>query len=126
LISIPPSLLSLIGLCYRARMLASGELAAEQSLRKGKAQLLILAADASEKTREKFIALAARNRVPVYLMGTRDALGAALGKAHRAAVVIQSKDFANGMLGILRQEGHEPLTEQGQSRGSETSDLRPG
>lgn len=107
-------------------MLASGELAAEQALRRGKAELLILAADASEKTREKFINLAARNRVPAYLMGTRDALGAALGKAHRAAVVIQSKDFAKGMVGILRQEGHEPLTEQGQSGGPEPTGLRPG
>jgi len=97
----------------------------EQALRKGKAELLILAADASEKTRAKFITLAARTRVPVYLMGTRDALGAALGKSHRAAVVIQSKDFAGGMLGILRKEGHEPVITHGQVRETEQTDIRP-
>jgi len=107
-------------------MLASGELAAEQALRKGKAKLLILAADASHKTREKFIALSARNRVPVYLMGTRDALGAAIGKAHRAALVIQSKDFAKGMFDILHQEGLLPVTERDHVEGSNSAQPNPG
>jgi len=103
----------MLGLCQRAGKLASGDLAAEQALKKGKADLLILAEDASERTREKFARLAARSGVPCYLAGTRDELGSALGKAHRAAVAVQSKDFTKGIIGILEREGLTPVAERG-------------
>jgi ribosomal protein L7Ae-like RNA K-turn-binding protein len=103
----------MLGLCQRAGKTASGDLAAEQALKKRKAELLILADDASERTREKFVELAARVGVPCYCAGTRDELGEALGKAHRAAVVIQSRDFAKGIVGILEKEGLAPVTGRG-------------
>ena len=110
---IPQSLQSMLGLCQRAGKAASGDLAAEQALKKRKADLLILADDASERTREKFLELAARVGVTCYCVGTRDELGDALGKAHRAAVVIQSRDFAKGIVGILNKEGLTPVTGRG-------------
>ncbi|HWI66102.1 MAG TPA: ribosomal L7Ae/L30e/S12e/Gadd45 family protein [Symbiobacteriaceae bacterium] len=110
---IPKSLEQMLGLCQRAGKVASGDLAAEQALKKRKADLLILAEDASERTREKFIGLAASLNVPVYTVGTRDELGLALGKAHRAAVVVQSRDFKKGIVGILEKEGLTPVPGRG-------------
>jgi ribosomal protein L7Ae-like RNA K-turn-binding protein len=103
----------MLGLCQRAGKIASGDLAAEQALKKRKADLLILAEDASERTQEKFLALARSTAVPCYRVGTRDELGGALGKAHRAAVVIQSRDFTRGLKGILEKEGLKPVAERG-------------
>jgi ribosomal protein L7Ae-like RNA K-turn-binding protein len=103
----------LLGLCQRAGKLASGDLAAEQALKKRKADLLILAEDASERTQEKFLYLAHQTGVRVYRVGTRDELGAVLGKAHRAAVVIQSRDFTNGIVKLLEQEGLTPVSARG-------------
>lgn len=110
---IPQSLQHMLGLCQRAGKLASGDLAAEQALKKRKANLLILAEDASERTREKFVKLAVQTGVPCFLVGTRDELGEALGKAHRAAVAVQSKDFTKGIKGILEREGLTPVAERG-------------
>lgn len=110
---IPDSLQSMLGLCQRAGKVASGDLAAEQALKKRKANLLLLAVDASDRTREKFMELAERTGVKCYCVGTRDQLGEALGKAHRAAVVIQSRDFAKGMVGLLDREGLTPVTGRG-------------
>jgi len=110
---IPKSLEQMLGLCQRAGKLASGDLAAEQALKKRKADLLILAADASERTRDKFIGLASSFRVPVYVVGTRDELGLALGKSHRAAVAVQSRDFTKGIVGILEKEGLTPVLGRG-------------
>lgn len=110
---IPKSLEHMLGLCQRAGKLASGDLAAEQALKKRKADLLILAEDASERTQEKFIQLATNTRVPCYRVGTRDELGLALGKAHRAAVVVQSRDFTKGIVGILEKEGLTPVVVRG-------------
>lgn len=110
---IPQSLHSLLGLCQRAGQMASGDMAAEQALKKRKAELLILAEDASERTQEKFLELARRAGVRCYTIGTRDELGGALGKAHRAAVVVQSRDFANGIVGVLQTEGLTPVSGRG-------------
>lgn len=103
----------MLGLCQRAGKLASGDFAAEQALKKRKAELLILAEDASDRTQEKFLGLARTAGVRCYAVGTRDELGHALGKEHRAAVVIQSRDFAKGIAGLLEKEGVAPLTGRG-------------
>ncbi|HYF95514.1 MAG TPA: ribosomal L7Ae/L30e/S12e/Gadd45 family protein [Symbiobacteriaceae bacterium] len=110
---IPKALEQMLGLCQRAGQLASGDLAAEQALKKRKAMLLIVAEDASDRTRDKFTGLAMSVGVPCYVLGTRDELGLALGKAHRAAVVIQSRDFAKGLIGILEKEGLTPVSVRG-------------
>jgi ribosomal protein L7Ae-like RNA K-turn-binding protein len=108
-----------LGLCQRAGKAASGEFAVEQALRRRRADLLILSEDASERTREKFLRLAVRTGVPCYLLGTREELGSALGKEYRAAVAIQSRDFAKGLVSLLEREGLQPATGRGWAGGRE-------
>jgi ribosomal protein L7Ae-like RNA K-turn-binding protein len=110
---ISPALHSMLGLCMRAGKLVSGDFAAEQALRRRKADLLLLAEDASERTREKFLKLAQQAGIPCYSAGARSDLGDALGKADRAVVVIQSRDFTKGLIGILQREGLTPVTGRG-------------
>lgn len=109
----PPSLPMMLGLCQRAGKLVSGDLAAEQALRRRRAHLVLVAADASLRTQSKFAHLAAQAGVPCYIVGTRADLGGAIGKAGRAVVVVQSRDFSRGILGILRREGLAPVTGRG-------------
>lgn len=109
----PQSLRSMLGLAQRAGKAASGEVAVEGALKRRKARLLIVAEDASGRTRERLAALAAQVGVPCYVVGTREELGLALGKGHRAAVAVQSADFANGIAGILSREGLAPVAGRG-------------
>lgn len=115
---IPKSLEALLGLCQRAGKAASGDLAVEMALKRGTAYLLVVAGDASERTQERLITYASRWSVPCYLAGTRDELGSALGKAHRAAVAIQSKEFANGITAIFEKMGVSPVEQRGWSGGT--------
>lgn len=110
---ISPPLHSMLGLCQRAGQLVSGDLAAEQALRRGHAHLVLVAGDASERTRAKFAHLAAEAGAPCYVVGTRETLGKAVGKAARAVVVVRSRDFTRGILGILQREGLAPVTGRG-------------
>lgn len=103
----------MLGLCQRAGKLLSGDFAAEQALRRRKADLVILAEDASERTREKFTKLVEQAGTPCYSVGTRADLGSALGKADRAVVVVQSRDFTKGIIGILQREGLVPVMGRG-------------
>lgn len=101
----PQSLRFMLGLVQRAGKAASGDLAVEQAIKKRRVHLLIVAEDASDRTRERLLSLAAEAAVPCYVTGTRDELGLAIGKGHRAAVAIQSEDFAKGLSEILTREG---------------------
>lgn len=103
----------MLGLAQRAGKAVSGEVAVEGALKRRKARLLIVAEDASGRTRERLAALAAQADVPCYLVGTREELGHALGKGHRTAVAVQSADFANGIAGILSREGLAPVAGRG-------------
>lgn len=106
----PQSIAALLGLCQRAGQLASGDMAAEQALRKRKALLLLIATDTSERTQNRYRHLARTAGVPCYLVGTLDELGSAVGKSRRAALAILSIDFARGIQGMIKKEGIEPVS----------------
>jgi ribosomal protein L7Ae-like RNA K-turn-binding protein len=103
-------LYSLLGLAQRAGQVASGETAAELALKKGKGKLALLAEDASERTRQRFLFLAKKAGVPCYWGGDRETLGAAIGKAPRSMVVVTADSFAKGMMEILERTGASPIT----------------
>lgn len=95
---------NLLGLAQRAGKLLSGEGTVESALRRGKVKLLIIAADASANTRKLFTNMAAGAHVPVYLCGTKEELGLAIGKSHRSAVAITDINFVRGLKPYLHQE----------------------
>lgn len=88
---------NLIGLAQRAGKLLSGEGTVESALRRGKVKMLIIAEDASANTKKLFINLAAGAQVPVHFCGTKEELGLAIGKSHRAAVALTDINFARGI-----------------------------
>lgn len=84
----------LLGLAQRAGQVQSGDASAEAVINKGKAKLIILAADASERTKEHFINLAKYKKVQWMEGGEKLHLGMALGKSPRSVVVITEGNFA--------------------------------
>ena len=85
---------SMLGLCKRARLLVAGELSCEKALQAKNAQLTIVATDASDNTREKFTNKSNYYNVPILIFSTKEELGAALGAAIRATIVVTDGGFA--------------------------------
>jgi ribosomal protein L7Ae-like RNA K-turn-binding protein len=96
---------NLIGLCQRAGKLLSGDCQVKTSIKDQKAKLVILATDASERTKKDYIYLAKANKVPLIQFSSKTELGLSVGKAHRAAVSITDANFAKGIHQII--EGGE-------------------
>lgn len=92
---------NLIGLAQRAGKLLSGEGTVESALRRGKVKMLILAEDASANTTKFFMNLAAGAHVPIYVCGTKEELGLAIGKSHRSAVAVTDVNFVRGLKAYL-------------------------
>lgn len=86
-----------LGLAQRAGKVVSGDFALVGKLRKGEGKLLIVAEDCGRNNREKYIHLAEREGLKWIEFGTRDGLGQAIGKEHRAALLLMDAGFAEGV-----------------------------
>ncbi len=98
-------LLSLIGLATRARKTVSGEFSTERSVKSGKSQMVIVSEEASENTKKKFTNMCAYYKVPIYLFGTKDELGHAMGQEFRASLSVEDAGFAKSMVGLMNING---------------------
>jgi len=78
----------------KAGRLASGEVGCESALKGKKAKLIILAEDASENTKTKFINSAKFYAVDLIVYGNKSELGYALGKGERSVVAVTDTGFA--------------------------------
>ena len=86
--------LSLVGLATKAGRTASGEFSTEKSVKEGKACLVIVSVESSENTKKKFTNMCTFYKVPMYLYGTKDELGAAMGKEFRASLAVNDRGLA--------------------------------
>lgn len=90
-------LLSLIGLAKRARKVVSGEFSTERSIKSGKSHMVIVSEEASDNTKKMFTNMCTHYKVPIYLFGTKDELGHAMGQEFRASLSVEDAGFAKSM-----------------------------
>ena len=98
--------LSLLGLAAKAGRVVSGEFATEKAVKAGKARLVLVAGDASDNSKKKFSDMCAYYKVPIYLVGTKEELGSAIGKEYRASLALTDENFAVAMVKKLEKTGH--------------------
>lgn len=96
--------LALISLATKAGKTKSGEFSTEQSVKEGKAYLVIVAADASDNTKKKFRNMCSFYEVPIYFYGEKDTLGHAMGKEFRASLAVIDEGLAKGIMKHLDAE----------------------
>ncbi len=98
-------LLSLLGLCQKAGLLAAGETACESAIRAGKARAVILSGDASENTSKKFSNRCHYYGVPLVILPfTKQEIGRAVGKELRSCAAVCEEGFAGHILELANKE----------------------
>jgi ribosomal protein L7Ae-like RNA K-turn-binding protein len=95
-------LLGLIGLGYRGRGVVVGVDSIRRELQGGRCWCVVLAADASERARDKVARLAAGRGVPLIPGPSASAIGAQLGKPPVMAVGVRDRALADGMIRLHR------------------------
>lgn len=95
----------LLGLAAKAGAVRSGAYGVEESLKKGKARLCVLAEDAAVKTKESVTALCGRQKIPLYEIADMESLGHTIGKDARAALTVEEKGLAEA-IGALLEGGN--------------------
>ena len=94
----------MISLATKAGKTASGEFATEQSVKSFRAELVIVASDASDNTKKKFKNMCEFYEVPIFIYGVKDSLGHAMGKEIRAMLAVNDLGFAKGIMKHLDNE----------------------
>jgi len=93
--------MALLGMARRAGALAYGTGSTRRALKEGRARLILFAQDASEGQREKVMKLLRHRRTPRVTVGTREALGSAVGSAPVSAVAVTDREFAKELVARL-------------------------
>lgn len=89
--------LSMISLATKAGKTSSGEFLTEQTVKDGRAYLVIVAGDASANTKKKFQNMCDFYKVPIYFYEDKETLGHAMGKEIRASLAITDAGFAKSI-----------------------------
>ena len=101
--------MALLGMARRAGALASGTGSTRRALKEGRARLVLFAQDASETQREKVMKLLRHRTTPRATLGTRQALGLAVGSAPVSAVAVTDREFAKELVARLGLKLGKPV-----------------
>lgn len=69
----------------------------EKAVKEGKAEIVIVAADASDNTQKMFRNMCEFYHVPLYIMSNKEKLGHAIGKQFRASLAVLDYGLANAI-----------------------------
>ena len=94
-------LTGLLGIAAKAGRVASGELPATEAIRSGKARLVLIAADASDNTKKRFVSLCRSREIESVSYGEKEELGRIIGKAERSVLAVTDEGLANGTRKLL-------------------------
>ena len=94
---------SMIGLATRARKVVSGEFSTEKSVKSGRSHMVIVSEEASDK--KMFTNMCTHYKVPIYLFGTKEELGHAMGQEFRASLSVEDAGFAKTLASRMNVNG---------------------
>ena len=92
--------LSMLGLATKAGKLSSGSYQVEESIKRGKAQFVVIAKSAGKNTSKKFQDMCNFYQVPSVLYATAEDISHACGKHHAVVVSVNDEHFKNALMNI--------------------------
>lgn len=93
----------MLEICRRAGKVISGDTAVEKGILRDEVKALLVAEDASARSKEKYTGLAEENRIPVFFYASKEQLGKLLGKPPRTVVGITDEQLARGIAGAMER-----------------------
>lgn len=94
----------LLGIAAKAGKAASGELAATEAIRSGRAELVLIAKDASDNTKDRFVSMCLGHKAAACGYSTKEDLGRCIGKAERSVLAVTDRGLAEALTALLQNE----------------------
>ena len=93
-------LIGLLGIATKAGKISAGTEIVIENIKLKKAKLVIVAEDASDKTKKNFEYLCSQYGIRLIIYETIDNLSRAIGKKNKAILCVKDKNFADEMVKI--------------------------
>ena len=93
--------LGLIGIATKAGKVAFGTEAVEESIKKRKVKLVIIAEDTSDKAKENMEFKCKKNEIPIVYFGTIEMISHAIGKINKSVICIKDKNLGEEIYKII-------------------------
>ena len=100
----PDKIRGMLSLSAKAGSVVSGEYAVCNAVKTGKAKLVLIASDLSERSAKSYADLCDYYRVPLFVYATKDTFGAMIGKEFRAACAVCNDKLADRLIALLSQQ----------------------
>ncbi len=94
--------LSLLGLAQRAGKVKSGNFTVEESVKGGKARLILIAGDTSDASKKNIRDMCSYYQVECMEYSLKEDLGHALGKEFRSVISVEDEGFAKKLKTLLK------------------------
>lgn len=94
---------AMLGLAARGRNLTSGSFTVERAIRDHKAKLVLIAEDASEKTKKKYLESCMFKGIRTEVYGLSTELGHAIGQESRTVVAVTDAKLSETILKKLEE-----------------------
>ncbi len=91
------NILGLIGLAMKAGKVSFGADSVQEDCKKGKTHLLIIAQDASDRTKTKFKEISEKYNIALIIDSTIEELSKTIGKNNKAILGIKDQNFAKSI-----------------------------
>ena len=91
----------LLGLATKAGKIAFGSDSVIDTIIRKKAKMVIVASDASDRTKNNIERIAKENNVPFRIYGNIEKISKSIGKENKAIVCIKDSNFSNECLKII-------------------------
>ena len=95
-------ILGMLGLASRARKTTAGSDSTMQDIKNNKVKLVIIAEDASERTKRRFIDATGLAKIPIIIHGSIEELSKAIGKTNKAIVGVKESNIAHEIEKLYR------------------------
>ena len=90
--------LSTLSIAAKAGKIISGEMSVEKAVKIGNAMVVIIADDASPRTKKRFTEMCTYYDVPIYFYSNKESLGHYIGKEFRASLCVVDEGLANSII----------------------------
>jgi len=97
----PDKVLSYIGIAKKGGFAKSGAFQTEEAIKTGNAFLVIIAEDASDNTKKKFMDMCNNYEVPCRLYSESEVLGHSMGNEFRMCLAITDEGLGNAIIKAL-------------------------
>ena len=91
----------LLGICAKAGGIVSGADITIETVEGGKAKLVIVAQDCSNKTIKNMKYICEKNNVPIYILGDIEQISKSIGKSNRGIIGIKNQNLAKEIVKII-------------------------